>query len=64
MFKKIALKGLLISGLVACHTFPSNDSTDRVQVTKSLQGKQCESSGIDISMLKQQLEIKHIHVYT
>ncbi|MCU4414828.1 hypothetical protein KTH71_12435 [Acinetobacter sp. WU_MDCI_Axc73] len=61
--KNLALSTVLISGLVACHAFPNSDSGKRIQVAKSLQGKQCEQQGLAISVLKQQLQIEHIHIY-
>lgn len=63
MLKNLVLSTVLISGLAACHAFPNADSGKRVQVAKSLQGKQCEQQSLDISVLKQQLQTKHIHVY-
>ncbi|RKG32202.1 hypothetical protein D7V21_12505 [Acinetobacter guerrae] len=63
MLKKMASSGVLVLGLAACHAFPTTNSVERVQVAKSLQGKQCEQQGLDISILKQQLQTKHIHVY-
>lgn len=63
MSKKIVLSDLLSLGLVACHTFPNADTIEQVHVAKSLQGKQCEGQGIQLSALKQQLEVKHIYVY-
>ena len=51
MLKNLVLSTVLISGLAACHAFPNADSGKRVQVTKSLQGKQCEQQGLAISVL-------------
>ncbi|WP_130802270.1 hypothetical protein [Acinetobacter ihumii] len=64
MLKQLTLSAVLISGLVACHTFPHADSSKQIQVAKSLQGKQCEQQALNISELKQQLEVQHIHIYT
>lgn len=52
-------------GLVGCMSVPSTPKapTEQVQVYKSLGGKQCESSGHDVSEFKQQLESNQIRVY-
>lgn len=61
MLKKIVFSSLFFLSLTGCNTLPE---TNLLKVSKSLQSNQCENSGIDISILKEELNTKNINVYS
>ena len=61
MLKSLFFISSLLLLLTGCSSLP--ESQAHIQISKSLNGKQCETQGTDLSVLKQQLQAKHIRIY-